>query len=126
MVPEKSSIGEISSKISWRPDLVETSSPSSRRFCDVAPSTPRCRPASRSCWSGGRGAAEPRGVRRSWRRRCGGGELSTVGAVLLLREAAKRGPSEGSRTHRPTTPTHHQTTFRVRLEDLRADAKIDH
>ena len=31
MVPEKSSIGEISSKISWSPDLGLTSSPASSR-----------------------------------------------------------------------------------------------
>src|SRR3954453_9249948 len=36
MVSEKSSIGEISSKISWRPDLLETSSPSARRRSTAA------------------------------------------------------------------------------------------
>ena len=36
MVPEKSSIGEISSKISSRPDLRETSSPLSTRCCTSA------------------------------------------------------------------------------------------
>src|SRR5262245_33387588 len=36
MVSEKSSIGEISSKISWRPDLLDTSSPSPRRRSTAA------------------------------------------------------------------------------------------
>src|SRR3954467_14591895 len=97
IVPEKSSIGETSSKISSRPDFSETSSPASRR-----------------CWTSACQSSWPTSQSKLlvWRSRSfgtsSGSEILAKemrrGAVLLcevvleffslLREAAKRGPSE--------------------------------
>src|SRR3954467_12797096 len=99
IVCEKSSIGEISSKISSRPDLVETSDrPSAFAFSTRA--CHRSLPISQSndsAWRASRSGAsrgspilakEMRLVR----------EGLTADLLLALREAAKSGPSEGSRT----------------------------
>src|ERR671938_277983 len=94
MVPEKSSIGEISSKISSRPDLGLTSSPAPTR--DSTSCCQRSLPTSQSkllVWS-----ARRRGTSRG--SEILANEMRRGFAVLLalreLREAAKRGPSESS------------------------------
>jgi hypothetical protein len=101
MVPEKSSMGEISSKISSRPDLSETSSPASSR--DWTTPCQASLPTSQSklvVWRS-RSLGTSRGSEILAKEvRCG---LRSV-RDLVLREAAKRGPSEGSRAHlRPPT-----------------------
>jgi hypothetical protein len=93
MVPEKSSIGEISSKISWSPDFGLTSSPASRRLWTSR--SQRSFPTSQSkllVWRA-RSLGTSRGsaiFAKEMRR----GELVRV--LLALREAAKRRPSKGS------------------------------
>ncbi len=93
MVPEKSSIGDISSKISCSPDFGLTSSPASARFCTSA--SQRSLPTSQSkllVWSERSFGTSK--ARRSSRRRYDGGALLML-AVVLGREAAKRRPSRG-------------------------------
>jgi hypothetical protein len=71
MEPEKSSIGEISSKISSRPEVVGTSCRPPRERPRHGPATSRCRGASRSCPSEGPGGSGPPVAHGSCRRRYG-------------------------------------------------------
>src|SRR5690349_15480965 len=95
MVPEKSSMGEISSKISWSPDLGLTSSPASVRAwtsLSHAP-LPTTRPKllvwrARSLATSRAPEIFAKEIRR--------GDPGAVRVLLALREAAKRRPSEGS------------------------------
>ena len=105
IVSEKSSIGEISSKISWSPDFCESSSPALRRSATLF--SHFSFPISQSKLS-------------VWRARsCGTSRGSEILAkemrrglllvLFLLREAAKSGPSEahmcgGAQSHhKPAT-----------------------
>ncbi|CAM5530197.1 hypothetical protein SXANM310S_00404 [Streptomyces xanthochromogenes] len=96
--PEKSSIGEISSKISSRPDLVGTSCPlsraaSTRDFQAALPSS-----QSKLSVCSARRFGTSRGSLIFAKEMRSGAVLAPlfVLAVEALREAAKRGPSEGS------------------------------
>src|SRR3954452_1827939 len=98
MVCWKSSIGEISSKISARPDLPGSSSrPSAARaatrsFHFSLPSSQ----SKLSVWRARR-LGTSRGSRIFAKEMRGGAvELELLMGLLALREAAKRGPSEGS------------------------------
>ena len=93
MVPEKSSIGEISSKISCSPDLGLTSSPASARFWTSA--SQRSLPTSQSkllVWSE-RSFGTSRGS-EIFAKEIRRGALLML-TVVLGREAAKRRPSRG-------------------------------
>ena len=91
MVSEKSSIGEISSKISCRPVFVETSSPAAWRSATRA--CQRSLPTSQSklsVWSA-RSCGTARGSEILAKEIRRGAEIA---GVLVQREAAKRDPSE--------------------------------
>src|SRR3954447_23652340 len=94
--PEKSSIGEISSKISSRPDLVGTSCPparaaSTRAFHALLPSSQsKLSVCNARRFGTSRGSLILAKEMRS-------GAVAAPGLVAeAVREAAKRGPSEGS------------------------------
>src|SRR3954454_5214472 len=101
MVPEKSSIGEISSKISSRPDLSETSSPASRRcWTSVCQSwLPTSQSKLLVCRSRSFGTSRGSEILAKEMRRGAVLFFEVLGFFSVLREAAKRGPSEGSRAH---------------------------
>src|SRR3954470_24811074 len=120
-------MGEISEKISSRPDLRETFSPSSMRrwafSCHASLPTSHAKLEvwrSRSCGTS-RGseilAKESRGG-------AAGCSVLVRACLLLLREAAKRGPSEGSWANQVLS-TNHSPAVRAGWKHLRADAKGD-
>src|SRR3954447_922420 len=127
MVPEKSSIGEISSKISSRPDFRETSSPSStRRWTSACQSSLPTSQSKLLVWRS-RSFGTSRGseiLAKEMRRGARGFSAVLLGFLLVLREAAKRGPSEGSRTHLLAS-TDHKPADRAGWKHMRADAITD-
>src|SRR3954447_19577183 len=117
-------MGEISSKISSRPDLRETSSPLSSRLCTSACHS--ALPTSQSkllvCRSRSLGTSRGSLIFANEMRRGARGFAELLGFLLVLREAAKRGPSKGSRTHLEMTSTNHNPADRAGGMHLRADA----
>src|SRR6478735_4794398 len=120
--PEKSSIGEISSKISSRPDLVGTSCPLSRAASTRAFHAALPRSQSKLSVCSARRFGTSRGSLIFAKEMRSGAVLAPlfVFAVEALREAAKRGSFRGLglttrvpvplRAHRQTVPNRSQTT----------------
>src|SRR5262245_15671431 len=102
MVPEKSSMGEISSKISSRPDLVDTAPRPETRSAsalDFQVSLPINQSKLSVCSASSSGTSRGSAIFAKEMRR------GVVVAVAALREAAKRRPSESSDSTHVRMPT---------------------
>src|SRR5215471_14209867 len=106
MEPEKSSIGEISSKISSRPDLVGTSRPVSRAASTRAFHTSLPSSQSKLSVCSARRFGTSRGSRILAKETRRGAVRAAEAAFKALREAAKRGPSKGSDSSRACLTPH--------------------